>query len=372
MEKVRLGVIGCGGMGQNHMRRYYRELDRLQFAAASDVVVENLKGVVDEYGVEGFDDAEAMLDSGLIDAVFIATPHYFHPRYSIAAMRRGLHVLTEKPVAVTAKAAAEVNAVHAQNPQLVYAAMFQMRAMDKWQKVYDLVHGGELGKLKRMQWTATKWFRSQHYYDLGAWRATWAGEGGGVLMNQCPHNLDMLCRLLGVPTRVTAQVELGKYHDIEVEDDVTAMLEFDNGATGVFVTSSGEAPGIDRLEIIGDRGRLLVDGGGGEPILFDQTAISVNEYCRTTENRMGEPQITQRKIEVVDEPVHKNIAENFLDAIIDGAPLLSSGDEGIHSVELANAMLMSGLKGKPIDIPMDRDGFEAMLEQLVESSKARA
>jgi predicted dehydrogenase len=371
MDKVRLGVIGCGGMGQNHMRRYYRELDRLHFAAASDVVADNLKVVVDEYGVEGFDDAEAMLDSGLIDAVFIATPHYFHPRYSIAAMQRGLHVLTEKPVAVTAKAAAEVNAVHAQNPQLIYAAMFQMRAMDKWQKVYDLIRDGELGEIKRMQWTATKWFRSQYYYDSGAWRATWAGEGGGVLMNQCPHNLDMLCRLFGVPTRVTARVGLGKYHDIEVEDDVTALLEFENGATGVFVTSSGEAPGIDRLEVIGDRGRLTVDGRGEQQILLDQTACSVSEYCRTTESRMSEPQMTRREIKVNDEPVHRNIAQNFLDAIIDGAPLLSLGDEGLHSVELANAMLMSGLEGKPIDIPMDRDRFEAMLEQLIESSKAQ-
>ena len=371
MDQVRLGVIGCSGMAQNHMRRYYSELPRFRFAAASDLAPQNLAAVVGTYGVEGFDNAEAMLDSGLIDAVFIATPHYVHPTYAIAAMERGLHVLTEKPVAVTARAADEVNNVHRRHPELVYAVMFQLRAAPKWRKLHELIQNGELGEIQRMQWTATGWFRSQNYYDSGSWRATWAGEGGGVLMNQCPHNLDMLCHLFGVPRRVTAHVGLARYHDIEVEDEVTAVLEFENGSTGVFITSTGEAPGTDRLEIIGDRGRLTTSCDAAEPITFDQTAVSVREFNYSTDSRMGEPPVEHRLIELPEGVRHRAITENFIEAILDGVPLVSPGDEGLHSVELANAMLMSGLENKPIDIPMDRDAYERLLEELIRKAKAK-
>ena len=370
MNEVRLGVIGCGGMARNHMR-LYPEVPRLRFAAASDIFAPNLQAVVNEYGVKGFDSAEAMMESGEIDAVFIATPHYFHPRFSIAAMRRNLHVLTEKPVAVTAKAAAEVNAVHQKHKHLVYGAMFQMRAMPRWQKVKELLTSGELGEIYRVHWTATKWFRSQTYYNSGSWRATWAGEGGGVLMNQCPHNLDMFVWLTGVPSRVTSLVRLGRYHEIEVEDEVTSLLEYPSGASGVFICSTGEAPGTDRLEILGDRGRLIVDVASPNTIEFYQTAQSVREYGRTTQSRMGEPESQRRLIESGQVHGHRAITENFVEAILDGTPLFANGEEGLDSVELANAMLMSGLLNRPIDIPTDREAFDRLLQELIEKSKVK-
>lgn len=366
--EVRLGIIGCGGMGSHHMT-YFSKISRLKFVGVTDVDDAAAEKAVQKYSVKKYPDAEAMLDSGEVNAVLIATPHYFHPPYAIAAMQRGIHVLTEKPVAVTAKAAAEMNAAHAKHPKTVFAVMFQMRTVPVFRRLKQMIDGGELGALKRVSWTITSWFRSQAYYDSGTWRATWAGEGGGVLLNQCPHNLDIFTWLFGSPSRVIAQVKLGKYHTIEVEDDVNAYFEFSNGVTGNFVTSTGEAPGLDQLEISAERGRVLISHNSNK-IEFVRNQVEVTEFCRTTKGMWDYPPSDKITMEVGGQaPQHEGITRNFVEAILDGAKLIAPGEDGIKGLEFGNAILMSGLTNKPVDIPTDREAFDKLIQDLAKKSK---
>ena len=360
VDTVRLGIIGCGGMARNHIAAFDK-IPRLQFTAACDAVPDQAEQITQEHGVQTFPTAEAMFDAQVIDAVLIATPHYFHPPLAIAAMQRGLHVLTEKPVAVTAKAAAEVNAVYAQHPQLVYAVMHQMRSVPMWQKMKQMIAGDEIGPIQRVLVLATHWFRTQAYYDSGGWRATWAGEGGGVLLNQCPHQIDMMWWLLGSPNRLHAHMAFGKYHDIEVEDEVTVYLEYLNGATGVFVASTGETPGRDMFEVSGDRGRLSVIDGD---LQCDQLDQSAGAFCRQSPESVAAPEITHHDIETPKGGGNQAMLANFVDAILDGADLLAPGNEGLHSVEMINAMITSGLRQRPVNVPVDPDEYEQLLEDL--------
>ena len=368
MDEVRIGVIGCGGMANNHMSKF-ADISRLKFTAATDVVQENIDRTVDKFGVKGFERAEDMLGSGLIDAVLIATPHYFHPQYAVQAFEAGLHVLTEKPVAVTARGAAEMNAAADKHPELVFAAMHQMRTSRAWRKIKQLAESGELGEIQRIHWVITTWFRSQAYYNRGGWRGTWKGEGGGVLVNQCPHNLDLLCWIMGgTPSQVRAFLSIGKYHDIEVEDDVTAFMQYENGATGVFVTSTGEAPGTNFFELVGDRGKVALGVGGG--IEFVQTDSSTNEFIKTSSAPFGRPEMTEHMIKLEGGGGHAMIHQNFVDAILDGTPVIAPGREGLNQVELANAMILSGVKHKAVDIPTDHAEYEKALEELIEQAEA--
>ena len=367
MKEVKLGVIGCGGMARAHMR-YFNTIPGLKFTAAADMFTENLELVTSEHKVEGFADGKKLIKSGLADAILIATPHYFHPEYSIAGLKAGLHVLTEKPVGVTAKEAVKVEKVHAKNKKLVYAAMFQMRNVPLWKRVKKIIDDGELGEFRRLNWIVTNWFRPQVYFDAGAWRATWKGEGGGVLLNQCPHNLDLICWLVGVPSLVHAHVALGKFHHIEVDDAVTSYLEWKNGGTGSFVTSTGESPGTDRLEIIGDRGKIVVENG---VIEFMQTGVSVAEFTRTTVEAFGQPPMDKLTIEVdSSNPGHRAVTANFIEAIQKpGTPLICSGESALHELELGNAMLMSGLTKQPVKIPMNRNAYDKLIKDLIAKSK---
>jgi predicted dehydrogenase len=365
---VRLGVIGAGGMGRAHMR-YFNAIPGLKFTAVADASPDNLKLTTDAHpNVKTFTDGNALIASGDVDAIFICTPHYFHPDLAIAGFKHNLHVLTEKPVAVTALAAEQVNKAHAANPKLVYAAMFQMRDVPIWKRIKSMIDSGQLGKLQRMSWIVTNWFRSQAYYDAGSWRATWKGEGGGVLLNQCPHNLDLICWLMGSPSMVHAHVALGKYHHIEVEDEVSAYLQWSNGMTGTFVTSTGEYPGTDRLEIIGDRGKLVVEQKG--KILFINTHVNVSDFCKTTEEAFGTPPSDTVTIDIGGEdPGHKAVVANFIKAIQNpGTKLICPGEEGLWELELGNALLMSGLNKQPVPIPMDRAAYDAKLKDLIAKS----
>jgi len=364
MEEVRLGVIGCGGMGRNHMRQF-AEIPRLKFTAASDSFAANLKLVTEEYGVQGFESGEELLDSGLVDAVLIATPHYFHPQYSKAALERGIHALTEKPVSVTAKAAAEVNAVAEAHPELRYAVMFQQRTQPRWKRVKQIIESGQLGNFQRMLWVGTSWFRTQAYYDSGSWRATWEGEGGGVLLNQCPHDLDMLYWLLGSPTRIHAHVNLGKFHDIEVEDDVTAYWEYACGASAVFIATTGELPGSGHWEICGDRGKLSMSEG---KIEFIELSTSSRTFIKESQSGFARPEQTRILIDPKGEAGHKQMTANFINAILDDEPLIAPAVQGLHSIEIANAMIMSGIQQTTVDIPMDRDAYDLFLKDLIEQS----
>jgi len=315
-------------------------------------------------GPKRFEKSEDLIRSGEVDAVLIATPHYGHTTIGIDALQNGLHVLTEKPISVH-KADCE-RLIAAQKGQ-TFAAMFNQRTDPHFQRIRRIVREGELGELKRMSWIVTNWFRTEAYYASGGWRATWKGEGGGVLLNQCPHNLDLLQWIVGMPSRVTAHCGFGVYHDIEVEDRVTAYFEFPNGATGVFVTTTGEAPGTDRLEIVGDRGKLVYESGR---ILFQRTEQSVTRVLENSPEAFASVDTWDCEIPVQGHGgQHLAIVQNFVDSILDGTELIAPAPEGIHSVELANSMLMSAWTNAPVDIPLDAKRYEALLQERIASSR---
>lgn len=311
--------------------------------------------------------AKDLMASGLVDAVIIAVPHYDHIDLTIQAFEHGLHVITEKPIAVTAKDAQRGIEAHKKYNKLLWSAMFNQRTNPAYRKVRELVKNGHIGEIQRTNWIITNWFRSQAYYNSGGWRATWGGEGGGVLVNQCPHNLDLWQWICGMPNRITATIGIGKYHKIEVEDEVTAYAEYANGATGLFITSTGEAPGTNRLEITGDKGKIICDGSNKIEIV--STDESIRHLCATTPSSFPQVVTHHHTLEVGGESLqHVGILRNFVEALLDGKPLLAPAEEGIHGVELANAMIMSGLTNKPVPVPTDHEAYDKLLKKLIKGS----
>ncbi|PAW78609.1 MAG: oxidoreductase [Verrucomicrobia bacterium Tous-C9LFEB] len=365
---VRLGIIGLGNMGSSHISWIKAgKIPNLELTAVCDLKQSKL----DQYpGYAHFTDYKQLLKSDLIDAVLIATPHYDHTTIGIAALKSGLHVIVEKPISVH-KADCErlIAAYKPKGKKQIFAAMFNQRTDSIYQKIRELVRGGELGKIQRVNWIITDWFRTQAYYSSGGWRATWGGEGGGVLLNQCPHNLDLYQWIFGMPDKVRGFCQLGRYHDIEVEDNVTAYFEYKSGATGVFITSTGEAPGTNRLEITGEQGKLVMEGG---KLHYTRNEIPMSEFSNTTTESFGRPESWNVEIPVAQKgEQHIGILKNVTNAILTGEKLLSPAPEGIHSVELGNAILMSSLLGETVDVPLPGAKFEKMLKKLVATSKPR-
>lgn len=362
MEQVRLGIIGIGNMGTNHCRSIRNgDVPDMVLAAVADVkesrrawARENLGG-----NVAVFEDAEGLLDSGTVDAVLIATPHYEHPGLVREAMRRGIHVMCEKPAGVYTKQVREMNEEAAKHRDVVFGMMFNQRTNHIYRKMHELVTGGEYGQIKRVNWIVTDWYRSQAYYDSGDWRATWDGEGGGVLLNQCPHNMDLLQWICGMPSKVTAFCHEGKWHDIEVEDDVTVYLEYPNGATGVFVTSTGDAPGTNRFEVDLERAKIVCEDG---KIAVYEMEVSEREFCFSTKEGFAKPEGQWITVETDGEnPQHAGVLRAFAGAVLKGAPLVAEGVEGIRGLTLSNAMHLSSWLERPVELPFDEDLF---LEEL--------
>jgi predicted dehydrogenase len=361
---VRLGVIGLGSMGVSHARLVAEGKAPGMHLAA---VCNRSEAAFAEFAeARKFTDPIALMDSGLVDAVLIATPHYSHSPLAVEALDRGLHVLLEKPVAVHKAECERLIAAYDPARGQVFAAMFNQRTDPRYVKLRELIGSGELGPVQRIQWVITDWFRPEAYYRSGGWRATWSGEGGGVLLNQCPHQLDLWQWLFGMPRTVTAACQFGRFHDIEVEDSVTAMLEYGNGCQGVFVATTGEAPGENRLSLACDRGLLVVEREG---LRFVRTEVPVGEFSRTTEGRFSMPETREIRIPCEGRgEQHLGILKNFAAAILDGEALIAPAVEGIHSVELANAMLLSSLRQRRQNVPIDAAEYANELGRLVSQS----
>ena len=365
MDEVRFGVVGLGGMGTIHARSL---LDgKIPRAVLTAVCDPRHEAVAQFAGVAGFASVNELISSGVADAVVIATPHFSHTTVGIQTLRAGLHVLVEKPIAVHKREAEALVAAYEPGRQ-IFAAMFNQRTDPMYGHLRALIQRGELGALRRIQWTVTNWFRTQSYYDSGGWRATWAGEGGGVLLNQSPHNLDLWQWLFGMPDEVRAFASLGRYHHIEVEDDVTAYFRYRDGTTGVFITSTGEAPGTNRLEVAAEGGQVVLEN---DRLIFIKNEVPMSDFSRTARGAFEIP--PNQRIDVPIEghgPQHIGIMANFVDAILDGAPLIAPAVEGIHSVELANAMLLSSFARETIQLPLDGERYETFLMSRIAESKS--
>ena len=370
MDKVRFGIVGFGNMGTGHCKYLNAgEIEGATLAAICDIKPAKLEMAKEAYpDVALFDNHMDMFKSGKIDAVIIATPHYFHPTIGIDAFNCGINVISEKPAGVYTKQVEELIAV-AKKSGLAYGMMFNQRTNPMYQKMREMVQGGELGNLYRCVWIITDWFRTQSYYDSGDWRATWDGEGGGVLLNQCPHQLDLWQWIFGMPTRIHAFCHEGKYHNIEVEDDVTAYAEYANGATGVFITTTGEAPGTNRFEITGTLGKLVAEGN---TLKFTKNEVDAAEFSRTSDQGFGKPKTEYIEYKFENGgPQHKGITQNFTDHLIKGTPLLASGYEGINGLSISNAMMLSSWKNDWVNLPNDGEEFWAELQKKIASVKNR-
>lgn len=370
MEQVKIGIIGVGNMGSDHSKRIVNgDVPELKLVAVADRsqarrdwAKENLPE-----DVKIFNEGDELIDSGVCDAVLIAVPHYQHPTLAVRAFEKGLHVMCEKPAGVYTLAVREMNEA-AKKSGKVFGMMFNQRTNCVYRKMHELVHSGELGAIKRVNWIITDWYRTQSYYDSGSWRATWDGEGGGVLLNQCPHNLDLIQWICGMPSRVRAFCHEGKWHDIEVEDDVTAYLEYPNGATGVFVTTTGDAPGTNRFEITLEMGKLVcVLSNEGTSLTLYKLAENEREFCRTCPQGFEKPAMEIIEVETDGQnPQHNGVLKAFAANILRGEPLVAGGEEGINGLTLSNAMHLSSWLDRTVELPLDEELF------LSELNKRRA
>lgn len=371
MQKVRLGIIGVGNMGSSHCRSIIAgKTPEIELAAIADISAAKrdwAKKTLPE-SVVIFDDAEKMMQSGRVDAVLIATPHYLHPPLAIMGLRHGLHVISEKPAGVYTKQVREMNEAAAKSDK-IFAIMFNQRTNCVFRKMKELVSSGELGEIKRTNWIITNWYRSQSYYDSGDWRATWAGEGGGVLLNQCPHNLDLWQWICGMPNKVQAVCHEGKWHHIEVEDDVTAYVEYPNGATGVFVTTTADTPGTNRFEIMLDGGKLVCEN---DKLMLYKNKIPERQFNATYKGGFGEPGFDTIEVQTDGQnPQHVGVLNSFASAILHGTPLIADGSEGINGLTISNAMHLSSWLGHAVELPLDEDLFWQKLQEKIAHSKIK-
>ena len=371
MSKVRVGIIGIGNMGSKHAITIDNgAINEAELSAVCDVNEAALDWATKHLNenINLYHDADSFLHSKNIDAVIIATPHYDHPGLAIKSFARGYHVLVEKPAGVYTEQVEKMNEA-AKSSGKVFGIMYNQRTNPVYRKIKELVEEGELGEIKRINWIVTDWYRPQCYYDSGDWRATWSGEGGGVLINQCPHQLDLLQWICGMPKRVRAFMSFGKYHNIEVEDDVTAYMEYENGATGVFITSTAEAPGTNRLEITGDKGKIVLEDN---KLAFYRLRMPERIFNQESKTGFGSPECWKCEVPVKGEITsHKGIIQDWINGISTGKKLLAPGEEGIKGLTISNAMHLSAWTDKFVEIPLSSDLYYKELMSKIQNSKKR-
>ena len=370
-EKIRLGIIGVGNMGSAHGTNIVGgRCPDFELRAVADVNPARLEWAREHLGaVECFDNAIAMLDSGKIDACMVCVPHYDHAKYAMECMKRGIHVMVEKPAGVYTKHVREMNAEADRHPDVVFGMMFNQRTNCVYRKMRELVQSGKYGRIRRTNWIITDWYRPQAYYDSGDWRATWSGEGGGVLLNQCPHQLDLWQWICGMPVAVQSNMRFGQWHDIEVEDDVTTYVEYENGATGVFVTTTGDACGTNRFEIQMDGAKLVVENDRLTVIEFD---MPEPEFSRTNTVPFGFVGRHEAPVETdgLNEQ-HVGVVNAWGGAILRGTPLVADGREGINGLTLSNAMHLSAFTGQKVTLPLDEEFYYDELMKRVATSRRK-
>lgn len=369
MKKIRLGIIGVGNMGSGHLQNVIDgKCPKIEVTAVADIDLKKLENAKKKLPTLAcFDNAEKLLDSGLIDAALIAVPHYDHPKYAIECFKRGIHVMTEKPAGVYAGQVREMNEA-AEKAGVKFGIMFNQRTNPIYKKARDIVQSGALGKPKRLVWIITNWYRTQAYYNSGSWRATWNGEGGGVLLNQAPHNLDLWQWIFGMPKKIRAFCAAGKYHNIDVEDDVTIYGEYENGATATFISTTGEAPGTNRLEISGDLGKLVLEDG---KLKWWKLKVPEREFCFTSKEGFACPEMEYEEYSEEAPDGHSTVLENFAEAILEGTELIADGREGLNSLSISNAAYLSSWTDKWAEIPTDEKLFERYLSELCRNENVK-
>ncbi|WP_127534101.1 Gfo/Idh/MocA family protein [Paenibacillus kobensis] len=369
MSKVKIGIIGIGNMGAQHARQLLNgNIQGAVLGAVCDGMPGKREWASEALpGTPFFETSEAMIASGLVDAVIVATPHFDHPAQAIKALDAGMHVLIEKPAGVYTKEVREMNEAAARSGK-VFSIMYNQRTNPVYVKLRDLIASGELGEIRRTNWIITNWYRSQAYFDSASWRATWTGEGGGVLINQSPHQIDLWSWTVGMmPSRVRAFCGFGSRRNIETEDQVTAYVEYPNGATGVFITTTTEAPGTNRFEVAGTRGKIVIEN---DKLTFWRLREPEPEFNAHNTEPFAAPECWTTEVPVHGQnSQHSGILQNFADAINKGTKLIAPGEEGINGLMLSNAMHLSTWLDDWIELPIDEERYEAELRKRMAESR---
>jgi len=361
MNKLRFGIIGCGNMGRGHARQIAEAGARtFDVTAVADIIPERAETLAGQHGLACFTDAEEMMDSGLIDAVLICTPHYDHPVLAIQAARRKLHVLCEKPIA-SAIGPARAMVAECRKRRVAFGVMFQHRNRPEMIKMHQMIERGAIGEVFRIQMICSSWYRTQSYYNSGTWRGTWDGEGGGVLINQAPHSLDLFLWMAGRPKRVVATVDT-RHHQIEVENTANAIMDYGKGRTGYIYATTAEAPGMEQLLVAGDRGTLIAERGA---LRLGKVNTSIRKHLLTAKAGFGSPKTTWKDVPLPRSPGgHIAVTRAFVNHVLKGAPLKAGGTDGVNEVELGNAIYLAGFKARPVDLPVDAAEMDRLLHAL--------
>ncbi len=370
MERVRVGVVGLGAMGVGHCRFVAERVPETELAAVCDTDIARATQVGEQFSVPAFTEPEAMFQSGLIDAVIIATPHYAHAPIAVSAFERGLHVFVEKPLCVSVSDGDRMIAA-ARKAGTKFAIGYQHRLRPEVQAARRLVEQGVLGEVRRTL-LITAWYRTQAYYDSGNWRATWAGEGGGVLINQAPHFIDLWLWLGGMPSKVWGHTRAA-LHDIETEDEAFALIEYPNGAHGYLYATTNEEPGENIIEISGDEGKLRLEGDNLQVWKLHHsirrfTFEAGGMWDSIPAERIEPPIEMPPEGALTGQPA---LIQNFARAVLYNEPLIAPGEEGLNTVEIINALILSSQRQKPVSIPVDRAEYDALLAELKAHSKPK-
>ena len=381
MRQVKLGIIGMGNMGSSHFKDIIAQEDcEIVVTAIADRIdtkIEASKKCIENHNAAHperalpmpatFSEGSDLIASGACEAILIAVPHYDHPTLAIQAFKAGLHVMCEKPAGVYTLQVREMMEEADKHPELKFGMMFNQRTNCVYRKMKEIIDSGELGEIRRTNWIITDWYRPQAYYDSGDWRATWAGEGGGVLLNQCPHNLDLWQWICGMPVMIDAKMHFGRLHDVEIEDEVTAYVEYANGAIGTFITTTGEAPGANRFEVVCDGGTLVCENN---KLILKKLEMFESEFTKKNKAAFGKPNCTITEVETDGLNLqHRAVRNAFAAAILRDEPMVADGREGINGLMISNGMHLSAWTGKAVDLPFDEQLFKDLLMEKVKTSK---
>ncbi len=377
---VKFGIIGIGSMGTNYFNWFNEgKIDNGRVVAVCDVSPQRIAWAnKNAHDVTVLEDYKALIHSGLVDAVMVVTPHYFHPAIAIEAMENGLHTLVDKPAGVYTKQIQEMNDCALKHPELKFSMMFNQRTNPLYIKLKELIDNEEIGKIRKITWIITSWWRTQKYYDSSPWRATWWGEGGGILVNQAPHQLDLWQWIFGMPQMVRGYLKYGSHRDIMVEDDVTAFFEYENGTMGTLITCTHDAIGSDRLEIQGNKGKIIIEDINKLTIrrMFEtedelNQKLDFRQMLALMRGETGEKLYSEELFEIPEnwEVQHIDVLKNFVAAIETGTELLAPGMEGIKAVRLANAIHLSSWLNTEVNIPFDENLFYIELQKKITEEK---
>ena len=353
---MRIVIAGAAANILSAHRRGFDAVDA-QVVAVQDINTQRAQAVAAEFGARFHHDVDALWAEDA-DVALILAPHPFHAQMAIAALRAGKHVLVEKPLAVSV-AEGDAMVAEAERAGRMLAVCLQQRMRGEVVEARRLIAASFLGRLLRADLLAT-WPRRRAYFELAAWRGTWRGEGGGVLINQGQHDMDLLLHLAGSPARVFAKTPT-RMHEIETEDSVQALLEWENGALGSVHISTVEVDEAQRIELTGTRGRLRLTPGRLVSITNDE---DFEDFRAAQGGAFDVPGTGEPRVFEGAGGDHANLYRDLAEALVGGRPPIASGADALRTLELANAIQLSGRTGREVELPLDREAYSALLESL--------